>query len=53
MPQHPVGPFPASFAGQVVGGARHGLAPQLIAMARAGGASGYIGDGTSRWPLYA
>jgi nucleoside-diphosphate-sugar epimerase len=31
-------------------GERHGLVPQLIAMARAKGVSGYLGDGASRWP---
>ena len=31
-------------------GERHGFIPQLIAIARAKGVSGYIGDGTSRWP---
>ncbi len=31
-------------------GERHGFIPQLIAMARAKGVSGYTGDGTSRWP---
>ena len=31
-------------------GERHGFIPQLIAMARTKGVSGYIGDGTSRWP---
>jgi hypothetical protein len=31
-------------------GERHGFIPQLIALARAKGISGYIGDGTSRWP---
>jgi len=31
-------------------GERHGFIPQLIAMARSKGVSGYIGDGTSRWP---
>jgi len=31
-------------------GERHGFIPQLIALARAKGVSGYLGDGTSRWP---
>jgi nucleoside-diphosphate-sugar epimerase len=31
-------------------GERHGFIPQLIAAARAKGISGYLGDGTSRWP---
>src|SRR6201996_851217 len=31
-------------------GERHGFIPQLIARARAKGVSGYLGDGTSRWP---
>jgi len=31
-------------------GERHGFVPQLIAMARAKGISGYIGNGASRWP---
>jgi nucleoside-diphosphate-sugar epimerase len=31
-------------------GERHGFIPQLIATARAKGVSGYIGDGTTRWP---
>jgi nucleoside-diphosphate-sugar epimerase len=31
-------------------GERHGFVPQLIAMARAKGVAGYIGDGASRWP---
>jgi nucleoside-diphosphate-sugar epimerase len=31
-------------------GERHGFIPQLIAMARAKGVSGYIGDGAVRWP---
>ena len=28
----------------------HGFIPTLIGLARAAGASGYVGDGTSRWP---
>jgi nucleoside-diphosphate-sugar epimerase len=31
-------------------GERHGFIPQLIAVARTKRVSGYIGDGTSRWP---
>ena len=31
-------------------GERHGFIPQLIATARNKGVSGYIGDGTTRWP---
>jgi nucleoside-diphosphate-sugar epimerase len=31
-------------------GERHGFIPQLIRRARTEGVSGYIGDGTNRWP---
>jgi nucleoside-diphosphate-sugar epimerase len=39
--------LPRSVHGQ---GERHGFIPQLIALARAKGVAGYLGDGTSRWP---
>jgi nucleoside-diphosphate-sugar epimerase len=39
--------LPRSVHGQ---GEGHGFIPQLIAMARARGVCGYIGDGASRWP---
>jgi nucleoside-diphosphate-sugar epimerase len=31
-------------------GERHGFIPQLVSRARAEGVSGYVGDGTNRWP---
>jgi nucleoside-diphosphate-sugar epimerase len=31
-------------------GDRHGFVPRLITLAQAKGMSGYLGDGTSRWP---
>ncbi|WP_329071860.1 SDR family oxidoreductase [Amycolatopsis sp. NBC_01480] len=31
-------------------GDRHGFVPRLVTLAQAKGVSGYLGDGTSRWP---
>lgn len=38
------------FAPTVHGDGDHGFVASLVAIARAKGASGYIGDGTNRWP---
>src|ERR1700722_3650298 len=41
---------PVRFAPSVHGDGDHGFIPRIVEIAREKGASGYIGDGTNRWP---